>query len=128
MSIRFQELTDKKHVTILMLCIGFVQIAGYYLAGMLASPDGSMAVPQPDTLLYCQAARRIVEGQAIHFLWQVSGLTPFFILFSLLDGDRPFGIGLNILGRASPQPFYLPSPDNPPFARWHKATSAAGWL
>ena len=67
MSIRFQELTDKKYVTILMLCIGFVQIAGYYLAGMLASPDGSMAVPQPDTLLYCQAARRIVEGHPFSF-------------------------------------------------------------
>ena len=67
MSIRFQELTDKKHVTILMLCIGLVQIAGYYLAGMLASPDGSMAVPQPDTLLYCQAARRIVEGHPFSF-------------------------------------------------------------
>ena len=67
MSIRFQELTDKKHVTILMLCIGFVQIAGYYLAGMLASPDGTMAVPQPDTLLYCQAARRIVEGHPFSF-------------------------------------------------------------
>lgn len=67
MSIRFQELTDKKHVTILMLCIGFVQIAGYYLAGMLASPDGTMAVPQPDTFLYCQAARRIVEGHPFSF-------------------------------------------------------------
>ena len=67
MSIRYQELTDKKHVTILMLCIGLVQIAGYYLAGILASPDGSMAVPQPDTLLYCQAARRIVEGHPFSF-------------------------------------------------------------
>ena len=50
-----------------MLCIGLVQIAGYYLAGMLASPDGNMAVPQPDTLLYCQAARRIVEGHPFSF-------------------------------------------------------------
>ncbi len=59
--------TTKKNMTILMLCIGLVQIAGYYLAGMLASPDGSMAVPQPDTLLYCQAARRIVEGHPFSF-------------------------------------------------------------
>jgi hypothetical protein len=50
-----------------MLCIGLVQIAGYYLAGMLASNDGNMAVPQPDTLLYCQAARRIVEGHPFSF-------------------------------------------------------------
>lgn len=59
--------TTKKNITVLMLCIGLVQIAGYYLAGMLASPDGSMAVPQPDTLLYCQAARRIVEGHPFSF-------------------------------------------------------------
>lgn len=61
------NLTTKKNMTILMLCIGLVQIAGYYLAGMFASPDGSMAVPQPDTLLYCQAARRIVEGHPFSF-------------------------------------------------------------
>ena len=61
------EFTTKKNMIILMLCIGLVQIAGYYLAGMLASPDGSMAVPQPDTLLYCQAARRIVEGHPFSF-------------------------------------------------------------
>ena len=61
------EFTTKKNMTILLLCIGLVQIAGYYLAGMLASPDGSMAVPQPDTLLYCQAARRIVEGHPFSF-------------------------------------------------------------
>ena len=62
-----QEFATRKNVTILMLCIGLVQIAGYYLAGMLASPDGGMAVPQPDTLLYCQAARRIVEGHPFSF-------------------------------------------------------------
>ena len=61
------EFSTKKNMTILMLCIGLVQIAGYYLAGMFASPDGSMAVPQPDTLLYCQAARRIVEGHPFSF-------------------------------------------------------------
>ena len=61
------KLTSKRTILTLMLCIGLVQIAGYYLAGMLASPDGSMAVPQPDTLLYCQAARRIVEGHPFSF-------------------------------------------------------------
>ena len=56
------KLTSRRTLTALMLCIGLLQVAGYYLAGMLASADGNMAVPQPDTLLYCQAARRIVEG------------------------------------------------------------------
>ncbi len=61
------QLTSRKKLVMLMLCIGLVQIAGYYLAGMLAAPDGNMAVPQPDTLLYCQAARRIVEGHPFSF-------------------------------------------------------------
>ena len=60
-------LENRKQFVILMLCIGSVQIASYYLAGMFASPDGGMAVPQPDTLLYCQAARRIVEGHPFSF-------------------------------------------------------------
>ena len=67
MSIHIQKLTDKKHLVTLMLCIGLMQIAGYYLAVMLASRDGAMAVPQPDTLLYCQAARRIAEGHPFSF-------------------------------------------------------------
>ena len=61
------KLTSRRTLTALMLCIGLLQVAGYYLAGMLASADGNMAVPQPDTLLYCQAARRIVEGHPFSF-------------------------------------------------------------
>ena len=34
---------------------------------MTASPDGSFPVPQPDTLLYAQAARRICEGAPFSF-------------------------------------------------------------
>lgn len=67
MSKQIHELATRKNITLLVLCIGLVQIAGYYLAGTLASPDGTMAVPQPDTLLYCQAARRIVEGHPFSF-------------------------------------------------------------
>ncbi len=63
----FSKLTSKQTIATLMLSIGLLQIAAYYLAGMLASPDGSMAVPQPDTLLYCQAARRIAEGHPFSF-------------------------------------------------------------
>lgn len=62
-----EKLTSRRSLTVLMLCIGLFQVAGYYLAGMLAAPDGNMAVPQPDTLLYCQAARRIVEGHPFSF-------------------------------------------------------------
>ena len=61
------QLTSRRTLTTLMLCIGLIQVAAYYLAGTLTSPDGSMAVPQPDTLLYCQAARRIAEGHPFSF-------------------------------------------------------------
>src|SRR5574344_1294522 len=56
------EFITKKNLLCLMLCIGCIQIAGYFIAGSMARIDGIMAVPQPDTLLYCQSARRIVEG------------------------------------------------------------------
>ena len=51
----------------LMLCIGLFQIAAYYLSGALVRSDGGFAIGQPDTLLYCQAARRIVEGHPFSF-------------------------------------------------------------
>lgn len=109
MSINIHELTDKKKITLLMLCIGIVQIAGYYLAGMLASPDGTMAVPQPDTLLYCQAARRIAEGHPFSFstgtamsTGTTSVLYPFILAIPYIlgaKGDALFmaGFWLNAL-------------------------------
>lgn len=51
----------------LLLFVGALQVAGYYLAGALVNGDGPMAIPQPDTLLYMQAARRIAEGHAFSF-------------------------------------------------------------
>ena len=51
----------------LMLAIGILQMAAYYLSGALVRSDGGMAIPQTDTLLYCQAARRIVEGHIEHY-------------------------------------------------------------
>ena len=78
-----------------MLCIGLMQVAGYYLAGMLASPDSSMAVPQPDTLLYCQAARRIAEGHPFSFsdgaavcTGTTSVLYPFVLAIPYLLGAK----------------------------------------
>ena len=64
---RIEKLVDARNLLAILFSIGIVQIAGYYVAGMLASPDGGMAVPQPDTLLYCQAARRIAEGCPFSF-------------------------------------------------------------
>lgn len=45
-----------------MLVCGLLQIAGYYMAGSLATDGFHLAVPQPDTLLYCQSARQVAEG------------------------------------------------------------------
>lgn len=56
------SLFSVRSVLAVVLGIGIVQIALYWLVGMASSADGATPVPQPDTLLYCQAARRIAEG------------------------------------------------------------------
>ena len=61
------RLVNRKTLLLLMLAIGLMQMAGHYLAGALVRSDGGMAIPQTDTLLYCQAARRIVEGHPLSF-------------------------------------------------------------
>ena len=64
---KLADFVTRKNLLALMLGIGAIQVALYYVAGTLASVDGGMAIPQPDTLLYCQAARRIVEGHPFSF-------------------------------------------------------------
>lgn len=51
----------------LVLCIGLIQIAAYWFAGSIVSDECTLAIPQPDTPLYYQAARRIVEGHPFSF-------------------------------------------------------------
>jgi hypothetical protein len=51
----------------LMLACALIQIAAYYFVGAMASPTNHVALPQPDTILYCQAARQIAEGQPFIF-------------------------------------------------------------
>jgi hypothetical protein len=51
----------------LMVFCGLVQIGAYYFVGSMASPNNYIATPQPDTLLYCQAARQITLGQPFVF-------------------------------------------------------------
>ena len=57
----------KRQVVPLMLLIGLLQVAAYYVAGATIRSDGGVPIGQPDTLLYCQAARRIVEGHPFSF-------------------------------------------------------------
>jgi len=53
-------------VKLVLLC-GLVQIGAYYFVGTMASPSNHVALPQPDTVLYCQAARQISLGQPFIF-------------------------------------------------------------
>lgn len=45
-----------------MLACGIIQVGAYFFMASWATPGRHLAVPQPDTLLYCQSARQIVEG------------------------------------------------------------------
>jgi len=88
-------LASGRNLLKIMLCIGFFQIAGHYLAGALVRSDGGMAIPQPDTLLYCQAARRIAEKCPFSFSAGVpvttgttSVLHPFVLTVPYIAGYR----------------------------------------
>src|SRR5574344_1151937 len=57
----------KRNLILLALLIGIVQVVGYYLSAILSGSSGLVPIAQPDTLLYCQAARRIAEGAPFSF-------------------------------------------------------------
>lgn len=87
------KLPMPRQMLAIMLCIGLIQIAIYYLLGSLVRPDGGFAIGQPDTLLYCQAARRIVEGAPFSFsagtaasTGTTSVLYPFILAVPVLLG------------------------------------------
>jgi len=61
------KLKEGRRFVALLFSIAIIQIAVYYLSAALVNGPGPLAVPQPDTLLYCQAARRICEGHAFSF-------------------------------------------------------------
>lgn len=61
------RLLEKANWITLMLCVGVIQVSLYYLACATVRPDGGLAVAQPDSALYLQAARRIVEGSPFSY-------------------------------------------------------------
>ena len=63
----WSSLLSVRPLLLLTLAVGLFQIVAYWLCGAFASTDGATPVPQPDTLLYCQAARRICEGHPFSF-------------------------------------------------------------
>jgi len=58
---------EKANWITLTLCVGVIQVSAYYLQAVTLRPDVPLAVTQPDSSLYFQAARRIVEGGAFTF-------------------------------------------------------------
>lgn len=62
-----ESLKGRRHFAAFLLCLGLVQIAGYWFSGSLVNGSGSLAIPQPDTPLYCQAAARVVEGHPFSY-------------------------------------------------------------
>lgn len=60
----------KKSITLnsVIISIGLIQVLAYYFVGICETPHMfSVACPQFDTLLYCQSARQIVNGQPFVF-------------------------------------------------------------
>ena len=99
-------------VLVIMLAIGALQIAAYLFTSSITCVDGLLSVPQPDTPLYYQAARRIVEGHPFSFSEGsavCSGTTtmlyPFVLAFPCWVGAT--GDSLIVAGFAFNALFYL---------------------
>jgi hypothetical protein len=58
---------EGRRYVVLLLSVGLLQVAGYWFAGALVNGAGPLAMPQPDTMLYCQAAARLAEGHPFSF-------------------------------------------------------------
>jgi len=106
------ELASRKNLLTLMAAAALVHVAAYYLAGALVNGPGPLAVAQPDTLLYCQAARRIADGHAFSFstgtavsTGTTSVLYPFVLAVPYLLGAQ--GDSLVTAGFALNAFFYL---------------------
>jgi len=96
----------------LMIFCGLLQIGAYYFVGAMASPANHVAMPQPDTILYCQAARQIAEGQPFIFspgdkpsTGTTSHLYPFLLAIPYVLGAT--GDHLLTAGFALNAAFYL---------------------
>jgi hypothetical protein len=63
----YEKTKEGRRLAALLFSIGVVQIAAYYFSGAMVNGADSMAIAQPDSLLYMQAARRIVEGHPFSF-------------------------------------------------------------
>ena len=105
----FSEISERRNLLRLAGCVALIQVACYYFAAATVRSDGALAIAQPDTLLYCQAARRIAEGFPFSFsagtavsTGTTSVLYPFILAVPYLlgfkgDGLLAAGFGLNAI-------------------------------
>lgn len=56
-----------RRLLVLVGVIGCLQFCGYRVASWTAALDGHFPSPQPDTRLYCQAAKRVAQGHAFSY-------------------------------------------------------------
>ena len=80
-----------RRFAVLLFVLGFLQIAGYWFSGAMVNGPGPLAIPQPDTLLYLQTARRVAEGHP----------------FSYTVGSAPCTGTTSVLHQFVLAPFYL---------------------
>lgn len=111
-TMKLGEISKKQNLLAMAICVALVQIAFYYIAASVVRSDGSLAIAQPDTLLYCQAARRIAEGFPFSFSSGTAASTgttsviyPFVLAVPYFLGFK--GGGLLLAGFALNAVFYL---------------------
>ena len=108
----FSEISERRNLLLLAGCVALIQVACYYFAAATVRGDGALAIAQPDTLLYCQAARRIAEGFPFSFsagtavsTGTTSVLYPYILAVPYLLGFK--GSGLLLAGLGLNAIFYL---------------------
>ena len=95
MAVLGDKTKEGRRFVALLLSVSVLQIAGYWLAGALVNGPGPLAMPQPDTMLYCQAAARVAEGHPFSYsagsavcTGTTSVLYPFVLAIPYLLGFR----------------------------------------
>ena len=107
-----EKTKEGRRLAALLFSIGVIQIAAYYFSGAMVNGADSMAIAQPDSLLYMQAARRIVEGHPFSFsalepvsTGTTSVLYPFVLAVPYALGAT--GMALSTVGFWLNAAFYL---------------------
>ena len=90
-----RRMLNKVNWITLALCVGVIQISAYYFAGATVRPDRCFAVAQPDSALYLQAARRIVDGFPFSYSTGEGGCTGTTSVIYPFVLAIPYALGLS---------------------------------